>query len=666
MFRNKSCSGTTQRYVETRGRTMRRFLFLVASAMARPLVRELGTQRDFDRLLAHHKMTTGLPVVVDFYSNSCGPCRMIAPRVKELAAQYKDKVVFAKVNVDQNREVASRLRISSMPTFHFYGTNGKKKNEFSGASEQQLKQFTDLLAADFAKNNFMLSLENLLEFYATADFDKTKGDVEKILAKCASMSSGEHCVGGAAKELVKKLDAKFGDAPKLEPRYSAEAPQPKRTPKQQQPPKKMNIGDLSTEDLLAELAKRGDDGDDVAMAMADAGEALLREEEEEEEEEEELPMYEPPRHWEKAPPERVVILGGGPAGLSAAIYAARAGLSPVVVAPPGGGQLLGKGVWVENFPGVNETGPGLVMKMQQHAAEVGAAFYTHAVTKVHLDSQPFILETSSGANMTAYTLIIATGANARWLQVDGEADFRGGGVSSCATCDGFLYRERDVAVVGGGDAAMEDALVLARTSKSVTLVHRRDKFRASHAMADRVLHHPKIQVKWNTTVEKFLGTVDDHLDDDGAVISYPVLRQLLLRDTESGDTQKLDVAGAFVAIGHDPNTWLFQDQLAIDDTGYLVHSNTSKFATELSVPGVFAAGDVADKIYRQAITSAGTGAAAALDAERFLSEAGLGIDLLCLDDILPALPDADASSSVNIYDDLPPSDILHHANTLSS
>lgn len=617
-------------------------------AWARPTVRELRSHKEYEALLSHHATQTGLPVVVDFYSNSCGPCRMIAPVFKRIAEEYKDRVVFAKVNVETNRDTSSRLRIASMPTFHFY-LDGKKKREFSGAGEGQLRQFTEMMANDASRNNVALTMESLTEYYKGTG--KSEADVKKIYDKCASMSKGgQGCVGGAARELAKKLKEKFGSAPTLGSRFTktSSAPEEKKKPTTTSS-KAASLSSASVEQLLAELAKRDDE---AALAAVEA--ATLVQQEEEEEEDEGLPLYTPRKTWRDDLAERVVVLGGGPAGLSAAVYAARAGLSPIVVAPPGGGQLLGKGVTVENFPGVNATGPGLVVKMQEHAAHVGTVFYPHAVTRAHLHARPFLLETTSGANISAHAIVVATGANARWLGVPGEADFRGGGVSSCATCDGFLFRDKDVAVVGGGDAAMEDALVLARTSKSVTVVHRRDKFRASHALADRVLTHPNIKVVWNATVRSFDGSGGDE--------EYKKLTSVYLEDAVTGQPvdQPLSVSACFIAIGHDPNTAWLENQLKTDELGYLHLDKSSdhRFATQLSIPGVFAAGDVADNQYRQAITSAGTGAMAALDAERFLSELGLGVEpgaaqsdelsAEILQEIL-GLED-EAPPSINVYD----------------
>ena len=328
--------------------------------------------------------------------------------------------------------------------------------------------------------------------------------------------------------------------------------------------------------------------------------------------------------------EQVVIIGGGPAGLSAAIYAARAGLSPLVVAPPVGGQLQGKGVSVENYPGIfGVTGPELVKQMQRHAREYGASFLFGMATKVDLESRPFVIE-AANATIRAQSIILGTGADSKWLDVDGEQAFRGGGVSSCATCDGFLFRDQHTVVIGGGDTAMEDALVLARTSSKVTVVHRRDSFRASKILAERVLQHDKIDVVWNATVQSFEGETpcggsDAAPADEGELMeeSAGCLTKVHLEDTQTGSTRTLQASGAFVAIGHAPNTWLVRSTLQVDAQGYLV---TKKGSTATSVPGVFAAGDVADRVYRQAITSAASGAQAALDAERWLSSAaGVGV-----------------------------------------
>ena len=317
-----------------------------------------------------------------------------------------------------------------------------------------------------------------------------------------------------------------------------------------------------------------------------------------------------------ANPEQVVIIGGGPAGLSAAIYAARAGLNPLVISPTQGGQLLGKGVGVENYPGIMTgedraaSGETVVQLMRSQAASFGTAFLNAKLTSTQFAKGPpftFELEATNpmepAFSVSSRSVILATGSNSRWLGVPGEEDFKGKGVTSCATCDGHLYRGKRVMVVGGGDTAMEDALVLARTSESVVLVHRRDTFRACKTLAEAVKAHDKITIQWDTEVVSFEGT------ETG-------ISRVNTKSTKSGDVGVVDVGAVFIAIGHDPNTAMFGEELEMDAAGYLW---VEPRATATKIPGIFACGDVADNVYRQAVTSAGTGAMAALDAERWLS-----------------------------------------------
>lgn len=313
-------------------------------------------------------------------------------------------------------------------------------------------------------------------------------------------------------------------------------------------------------------------------------------------------------------PEALAIVGGGPAALAAAVYAARAGLKPVVIAPPVGGQLMGKGVDVENYPGLLDmTGPGIVAEMRKQALSFNTAFDGQIVESVDFSTRPFKLTTNTSNVLIANAVIVATGADSNWLDVPGEYEFRGKGISSCATCDGFLFRDRPVVVIGGGDTAMEDALVLARTSSSVTVIHRRDKFRASRVLAQRVLSNSKITVRWNSAVKEF--TAGDGAMDDG---SFPV-GHVVVTDTVTGELSTIDCDAAFVAIGHSPNTEFLKGHVEMDANNYL---KVTPGSSHTSVEGVFAAGDVHDHVYRQAITSAGSGAMAALDAERWLSEIG--------------------------------------------
>jgi thioredoxin reductase (NADPH) len=299
--------------------------------------------------------------------------------------------------------------------------------------------------------------------------------------------------------------------------------------------------------------------------------------------------------------ERLVIIGSGPAGLTAAIYTARADLSPLVIEGfEAGGQLM-LTTDVENYPGFPDgiMGPEMMGLFRKQAERFGARMVAADVDAVTLETRPFQISVS-GATYAADAIIVATGASARWLGVPGEERLRGHGVSACATCDGFFFRDREIAVVGGGDSAMEEALFLTKFGSKVTIIHRRDEFRASRIMASRAQSHPKIEVRWNSVVDEVLG--------EDAVTG------VRLRDVVTGDVDDLPAEGVFVAIGHDPNTALFRGHLELDDQGYLRTFD----GTATSVPGVFGAGDVVDHTYRQAVTAAGMGCRAALDAARWL------------------------------------------------
>jgi len=304
---------------------------------------------------------------------------------------------------------------------------------------------------------------------------------------------------------------------------------------------------------------------------------------------------------------RLLILGSGPAGLTAAIYAARAGLSPVVVQGIQPGGQLTTTTDVENYPGFRAViqGPWLMEEMQAQAEHVGTKMVWDHVSEVDFSRRPFVVKGDSGT-YHADTLVIATGAQARWLGLPSEERMKGKGASACATCDGFFYRGKKVAVIGGGNTAVEEALYLTNHSQDVTLIHRRDSFRAEKILQDRLFANPHIKVVWDSEVAEFIagGTPE-------------VLVGLDIRNVKSGEVSRIDVDGAFVAIGHTPATELFAGKLTLDDDGYiLVETGTTK----TSVPGVYACGDVMDKIYRQAVTAAGTGCMAALDAEKFLAE----------------------------------------------
>lgn len=304
---------------------------------------------------------------------------------------------------------------------------------------------------------------------------------------------------------------------------------------------------------------------------------------------------------------RLLILGSGPAGLTAAIYAARAGLKPVLVhgLQPGGQMTITTDV--ENYPGFADViqGPWLMEQMQKQAEHVGTEFVHDLITNVDLSKRPFTLTGDSGETYVADALIISTGAQAKWLGLPTEEKFQGFGVSACATCDGFFYRNKDVVVVGGGNTAVEEALYLAGLAKKVTIVHRRDEFRAEKILQTRLFNKDNIDVVWDHTLEEILGD-ENPLGVTGA----------RLKNVKTGETTDLQADGVFIAIGHKPSTELFEGKLKMKDHGYLV---TAPDSTATEIPGVYAAGDVTDDIYRQAVTAAGMGCMAALEAEKFLA-----------------------------------------------
>lgn len=304
---------------------------------------------------------------------------------------------------------------------------------------------------------------------------------------------------------------------------------------------------------------------------------------------------------------RMLILGSGPAGLSAAIYGARAGLAPIVVQGMQPGGQLTITTDVENYPGFREViqGPWLMEEMQAQAQHVGTRMIFDQIVSIDLSSRPFRLTGDGGTIYTGDTLVIATGAQAKWLGVEGEQELGGKGVSACATCDGFFYRGKKVVVIGGGNTAVEEALYLTNHSQDVTLIHRRDSLRAEKILQDRLFAHPNIKVVWNKKVERFVAG-----EGTAGLVGIDLV------DTVTGVASHEATDGAFVAIGHAPATELLKGHLPLDSDNYLV---IEKGTSRTSVAGVFAAGDVADKVYRQAVTAAGMGCMAALDAERFLA-----------------------------------------------
>ena len=309
--------------------------------------------------------------------------------------------------------------------------------------------------------------------------------------------------------------------------------------------------------------------------------------------------------WDAAERRAVVIVGTGPAGLTAALYAARAGLAPLVVQGPSPGGQLTTTTDVENFPGYPDgvMGPDMMADLEKQATRFGAELRWGTVTHVDLTEAPHRLVVDEETPLVAESVIVATGASAKYLGLENEKRLLGRGVSACATCDGAFFRDEEIAIVGGGDTAMEEALFLTRFAKTVHLVHRRDELRASQIMQGRVLNHPKVRVHWNTVVTDVLGETG--------------VTGLQTRDTETGETGELPVTGFFVAIGHEPNTALLRGWLPMDEAGYV---ETHPDSTWTDVEGVFVCGDAQDHVYRQAVTAAGTGCMAAIDAERWLAE----------------------------------------------
>jgi thioredoxin reductase (NADPH) len=309
---------------------------------------------------------------------------------------------------------------------------------------------------------------------------------------------------------------------------------------------------------------------------------------------------------------RLIVLGSGPAGYTAAIYAARAGLNPIVVQGIQPGGQMTTTTDVENYPGFRNViqGPWLMEEMQAQAEHVGTKVVWDHISEVDFSRRPFVLKGDGGAEYHADVLIVATGAQAKWLGLPSEEHMKGRGASACATCDGFFYRGKKVAVIGGGNTAVEEALYMTNHSHDVTLIHRRDSLRAEKILQDRLFAHPNIKIMWDSEIAEFVG---------GGMPE--ALVGLDVRNVKSGSITRIDVDGAFVAIGHKPATELFTGKLKLDSDGYIEVENGS---TRTSVPGVFACGDVMDKIYRQAVTAAGTGCMAALDAEKFLAAEEFG------------------------------------------
>ncbi len=315
---------------------------------------------------------------------------------------------------------------------------------------------------------------------------------------------------------------------------------------------------------------------------------------------------------------KVLIIGSGPAGYTAAIYAARANLSPMMVTGfEAGGQLMIT-TDVENYPGFAEPiqGPWLMEQMREQAKNVGTTMITDYISKVDFSARPFKAWGDNGDIYEAETVVIATGAKARWLGLESEKKYQGYGVSACATCDGFFFRGKDVCVIGGGNSAVEEALFLTNFVNKVTLVHRRDSLRAEKILQDRLLNHPKVEVLWNHALDEVLGILPETAKEG----EIPGVTGVRLKNVQTGAEKIVDVHGVFVAIGHDPATQIFKGHVTMDSEGYIV---TAPDSTQTNIKGVFAAGDVKDKTYRQAITAAGMGCMSALEADRFIAEHGI-------------------------------------------
>jgi len=305
---------------------------------------------------------------------------------------------------------------------------------------------------------------------------------------------------------------------------------------------------------------------------------------------------------------KILIIGSGPAGYTAAIYAARANLKPHLISGSEPGGQLTITTDVENYPGFGDViqGPWLMEQMKEQAVKVGTEIHNDMVTNIDFTSRPYVIETDSGLFFESESVIISTGAQARWLNIESEEKFKGHGISACATCDGFFFKDQEIAVIGGGNSAVEEALFLTNFASKVTLIHRRDSLRAEKILQDRVFKHPKIEILWNKKIQEFQGSSEP-----------AALEKIILEDTENQKKSILKVTGAFIAIGHDPATALFKNKLNMDKENYII---TKSDSTETNIAGVYAAGDVKDKIYRQAVTAAGMGCMAALEAEKFIAE----------------------------------------------
>jgi thioredoxin reductase/thiol-disulfide isomerase/thioredoxin len=570
---------------------------LPANSYALGQVGWLKESSDMHNVVALHKDITGIPLVLEFTMENCGPCQTFGPIYAEAAKKYMGHMAFYSIDADESDALIAECNIEMMPTFHVW-ENGNMVREAKGMPPKEVLALLEAVHRDNEKKGTyvgqFVTLESLKSFYKKHDISKV-ADVENIMEK----------FGVKTAKLMRLLKRTYGEIPKLEHRslssimggVGGAAIIGGKVPKV--------LSSFSTDDLRAELMQRSlqeqANSNIEYPFITELGSALAT----------------------VNNPAKVIILGGGPAGLTAAIYTARAGLNPIVVAPVLGGQLLGKGVDVENYPGISgsdATGHGIVRMMRKQVAALNTTMLDDVVLDVNVSSRPFII-TVNGSMTKIYThsLIIATGSESKWLGVPGEYKYRGSGkgISTCATCDAFMYRNHAVAVIGGGDTAMEDALMLARTSNNVTIIHRGEKFKASHILSTRVLAHPKINVMWNTIVQEFVG------NDDNTLLKGVVVKSSTssINAVAIGTLNFIPIRAAFIAIGHDPNMGFLQHStLTLDGNDSKEdESFSAEISTSTNVEGVFACGDVVDRVYRQAITSAGSGAMAALDAERWLN-----------------------------------------------
>eukprot|EP00927_Polykrikos_kofoidii_P084443 TRINITY_DN8896_c1_g1_i1.p1 TRINITY_DN8896_c1_g1~~TRINITY_DN8896_c1_g1_i1.p1 ORF type:complete len:695 (+),score=116.17 TRINITY_DN8896_c1_g1_i1:29-2113(+) len=555
-----------------------------------------------DELLAIVRDAGARPLIIQFWSETCAFCHIMFPVFQLVAEKHKGRAFFLQVDTQQVPELAEMFQVYGLPSFKSV-LGGQLQGGVDGADTRGLEDLVAKSVRAGDRHDLWLPQENLVEFIRAYDAESTRSSTVDTTVE-AWMRRGRAL--GDLPALLDELELRYGARPRTTGGFIP-GMENSASGKEEGTRRPVDYRTLEADEIRAEIrllqqelwnrdaasqdsnpcaearaAKRNAGSDSVSKAV-----------------------------------ERVVVLGGGPAGLAATLYAARAGLCPVAVAPLLGGQLLAKGVDVENYPGVGRTrGVAIVEDMRAQARGFFADLRDDIALSVNVQTRPFEVHLNSSSTLLAEALIVATGADSRWLGIKGEDTFRGRGVSSCAACDGYIFRGKRCAVIGGGETAMEEALFLARICASVVIIHRRDQFRGREVLQQRVLDHPKIAVRWDTLVHEFVGE-DSGTGDVGATR----LTALLLKDATTGEAVgRLPTDSAFVAIGHDPNTALLRDQVRmVDGTGYLEVSGRTTYT---SVPGVFAAGDVADPKYRQAVTAAGSGAAAALDAERWLSERG--------------------------------------------